>query len=388
MRFTKLYDIVRQPLRYIILQGGTSAAKTYTTLQYLAIYATNHPKTTITVVAETLPHLKRGALRDFRKITSTDGFQVQVLENKTDYIFTFANGSIVEFFSADADSKMRGARRDILYINECNNITMSAFDELDVRTSIKTILDFNPVRRFWVHDKLIPILKEGDFVFYKATYKDAVDSLGNSVLLQSVIDNIERRKDNANWWKVYGEGEVGSVEGLIFSNWSIVTDEMPGTLIGYGIDFGFTHSPTALIQVNESNGELFVDELLYKTGLQNDQLWEFVNKYGVKLRELAIGDSAEPKTIDYLFRKGWAGLKQADKGPDSVEFGINLLLERKVNITRRSVNLIKEFRQYEWDKNKDGAILPRPIKEFDHGIDAIRYLYSYPKKRKLLIAGT
>lgn len=160
---------------------------------------------------------------------------------------------------------------------------------------------------------------------------------------------------------------------------------LPGKLLGYGIDFGFTHSPTALVQVNESEGELYIHEWLYRTGLQNDELLSFVATH-IDLNALTVADSAEPKTIDYLYRKGWLGIKAADKGNDSVEFGINLLLDRKINVTAESVNVIKELRQYMWDTNKDGHFIHRPIKDFDHAIDAIRYVHSYPKKKQLCFA--
>jgi len=389
----KLLDANGAEKRYIIHQGGTGSGKTFSVLQSLLYFALGHEAKTISVVAETFPHLKRGAMRDFKRILDLTGMRVFTVENKTDHIFYFGNGSMIEFFSADAEAKLRGARRDILFINECNNVDYEAFQQLDVRTRIRTILDYNPVRRFWVHDQLLPSLHADDHLFLKSSYLD------NGHLTAEEKRNIERRRHNANWWKVYGEGEIGMSEGLVFSNWK--TASLPseggffgekgippsggggaGTLLGYGIDFGFTHSPTAIVQVNEYEGELYVHEWLYRAGVQNDELFAFAEQH-LDLTALAVADSAEPKTIDYLYRKGWKGIKPADKGNDSVEFGINLLLDRKINITQESLNLIKEMREYMWDTNKDGQFIRRPVKEDDHAIDALRYVYSYPKKKKL-----
>jgi phage terminase large subunit len=391
----KIYSANMAGKRYVIHQGGTGAGKTFSTLQYLVTYAAKYQGSIISVVAETMPHLRRGAMRDMRFIIENEGWDSVIRENKSSFYFKI-DKSIIEFFPADSAAKLRGARRDLLFINECNNVSYEAFQQLDVRTRKRTILDFNPVRRFWVHDKLITSLQESDYLFLKSSYLD------NPCLTAEEIANIERRRSNANWWKVYGEGEVGVAEGVIFSNWSItpsrpspkeegenfspsgeIREGLPGTLIGYGIDFGFTHSPTAIVQVNEFEGELYVKELLYKTGIHNDTLFAFAAK-NLDMNAKAIADCNEPKTIWYLYNKGWRGIKPAIKGPDSVEHGINLLLERKINITADSLNLIKEMREYMWDTNHDGNFIRKPVKEYDHAIDALRYIYSHPKKRKLI----
>jgi phage terminase large subunit len=336
-----------------------------------------------------LPHLKRGCIRDFKNVL-LDGGQLGVVENKTESTFTFPNESIVEFFPADDASKMRGSRRDILFINECNNVTYEAFQQLDVRTRKYTILDFNPTTRFWVHDELLPMLKSEEFVNRISTYNDAKDAEGNWLIEQAIIDAIERRKYNprtgeiTQWYRVYGIGEIGSLEGLIFDNWAIVNDEMPGAMRGYGVDFGFVNSATAIVQVNECNGELYVDELFYEKGASNEKIFSFA-KENIDLKAQTIADCNEPKTIDYLYKLGWFGIKPAIKGADSVQHGINILQSVKINITKRSVNLIKEMREYEWDTDKAGKRLNEPIKINDHAIDAMRYLYAYPKKKKFVI---
>lgn len=388
--------------RYIIHQGGTGSGKTYSVLQYLLSYAMLNQGVIISVVAKTMPHLMRGAIRDTRRILSANGWLNTIEENKTTCCL-YIGASVIEFFPADDEAKLRGARRDILFINECNTIDYECFQQLDVRTRKRTILDFNPVRRFWVHSKLIPSLHENDFLFLQSTYLD------NQYLGPEEITNIERRRNNANWWKVYGEGEIGITEGVIFNNWQIVTapskhpplgetssththsfpngegrdGALPGVLLGYGIDFGFIHSPTAIVQVNEYEGELYVHELFYKKGVYNEDILAFAQK-NLDMRAPAVADSNEPKTISYLNYKGWYGLKPAVKGPDSILHGINMLLERKINVTAQSLNLIKELSEYMWDNNMAGEFIRRPVKDQDHAIDALRYIYSYPKKRPLL----
>ncbi|HXB12687.1 MAG TPA: terminase large subunit [Bacteroidia bacterium] len=388
----KVYSANMAGRRYVIHQGGTGAGKTYSILQYLLNYANKYQGSVISVVSETLPHLKRGAIRDLKQIIDAETWGGIILENKSENFFTILK-SVIEFFPADSASKLRGARRDILFINECNNVDYESFQQLDVRTRKRTILDFNPVRRFWVHDKLMPSLTEDKFVFLQSTFND------NPCLTAEEKDNIERRRSNSNWWKVYGEGEIGIAEGLVFSQWTIYNEQstispnslpnsqysLPGNLLGYGIDFGFTHSPTAIVQVNEFNGELYVRELLYKTHVQNDELFAFASTK-LNLEARAIADSAEPRTVAHLYEKGWRGLKTAIKGRDSVEFGINLLLDRKINVTKDSLNLIKELRQYMWDTNLTGSFIRNPVKEYDHAIDALRYVVSYPKKRPLVFA--
>ena len=374
----KLFEI-NKTKRYAIHQGGQGSGKTWCNLYYLLIYCFNHPGTIATVVSESLPHLKLGCIRILKEIINTEGWTF-ITENKSDHTFYFPNKSLIEFIPGDNAGKMRGPRRHLLFINECNNVHYEVFNQLDARTHIRTILDFNPLRRFWVHDILIPRLEEKDYNFLISTYRD------NPLLPQAEIDNILSHKGNPNYMRIFADGEIGNAEGLVFTNWSIFSGDMPGTLRGYGIDFGFVNSKTAIVQVNECNGEIFVKELLYKTGLHNEEIINFVKTTTMDLHAQAIADSAEPKTIDYLFRAGWTGLKPAVKGTDSVINGINLLLGVKINIHKESFNLLKEFREYMWDEDKNGKPLNVPIKDNDHAIDALRYLYSYPKKRTKLLS--
>ena len=361
--------------RYAIHQGGQGSGKTWCNIYFILIYCFKHANTIATIVSESLPHLRIGCIRILKEICARENWSYS--ENKSEHIFTFGNGSIIEFVPGDEEGKMRGARRHILFINECNNVKYNVFDMLDARTHVRTILDFNPVRRFWVHDELMP-RQEGNYNFVKSTYTD------NPELPQTEIDNILSHSGNKNWMRIFADGEIGNAEGLVFENWTTV-NEMPGTLRGYGVDFGFVNSKTAIVQVNECNGELYVKELFYKLRASNEEIITFAKTSGMDLHAQAIADSAEPKTIDYLFKSGWAGIKPAVKGTDSIVNGINMLCGVKMNVHKDSVNLINELRTYMWDQDKDGKPLNKPIKDNDHAIDALRYLYSFPKKRKLVI---
>ena len=387
MKLSKLFQkiaFVFKAVRFIINQGGTSSGKTYSTLQFLIVWALRSEKTKlVSIVAESIPHLKRGAYRDFLKIIMEAGLYREDDHNKTD--FTYKLGTFhFEFFSADNDAKLRGARRDVLYVNECNNINWDAFTQLEIRTRYKIFLDFNPVSRFWVHTKLMQ--PSNKYSFIKSTYKDNVDHLtGKPLLEQSIIDAIESRKpvyDNdgnlisgdEQFWKVYGLGEVGSLEGVIFSNWDTV-DSIPsdGKWTAYGLDFGFTNDPTAIIKVVYQGGELWVEELCFEPGLTNPDIVNKLKSFGIGPLDDIIADSAEPKSIAEIRRGGYRALRGVKKGPDSINNGIDILKRYKINIHKKSINLIEEFSNYQWMKTKDGEYLNKPNDNYNHGIDALRY---------------
>jgi len=352
--------------RIKIIQGGTSAGKTYGILPILITKAATFPRTEISVVAETIPHLRRGALKDFLKIMKWTGRFFEDRFNKSLLRYEFANGSVIEFFSADDSSKLRGARRDILYINECNNVTFDSYNELAIRTRKEVYLDFNPANEFWVHTEL---KDEPDSDFLILTYKD------NEALDQSIVDQIEKNKDKAktstywaNWWKVYGEGQLGMLEGVVFSNWKQI-DTIPkeAKLLGIGLDFGYTNDPTAIIEIYNYNGQRIVNELAYQTGLLNSDIAKLLPKNVV-----VYADSSEPKSIDEIKRYGIT-IKGVTKGKDSINYGIDVIQRNEYLVTSNSQNLIKELRSYVWDTDKQGKRLNKPIDFNNHAIDAFRY---------------
>lgn len=266
------------------------------------------------------------------------------------------------------EDRVRGARRDILFINECNNIPYSVFEQLEVRTNRCIFLDYNPVSEFWVHDR---VLTRSDAVFIKSTYRD------NRFLSENIRRSIEaRRLTDPAWWTVYGEGDVGRAEGVILTNWDQVA-AMPEEYQWrvYGLDFGFTNDPTALLRVCLSGGELWVDELLYQTHMTNSDISAQLKQCGVERREKVLADAAEPKSIEEIYRAGF-NIKPAPKGPDSIKAGLDLLKQYRIHVTKRSLNLIKELRNYVWQTDKEGRPVNKPIDGFNHGIDALRYAVS------------
>jgi phage terminase large subunit len=366
VRTTAINKILALKKRIKIIQGGTSAGKTFGILPILIDRATKTSNLEISIVAESIPHLRRGALKDFLKLMRWTNRYVEGSFNKSLLRYQFANGSYMEFFSADDSSKLRGARRDILYINECNNIEFEAYNELSIRTKNEVYLDFNPANEFWVHTEL---KGENDTDFVILTYKD------NEALDISIINQIEKNRLKAstssywaNWWRVYGLGEVGMLEGVVFSNWKTI-DIIPNEakLIGYGLDFGFTNDPTAIIEIYNYNGQRIVNEICFQTGLVNTEIAKKIQK-----NVIVYADSSEPKSIEEIRRTGQQ-IKGVTKGKDSVNFGIQIMQSQNYLVTSNSTNLIKELRTYCWDRDKTGKQLNKPIDNFNHTIDALRY---------------
>jgi len=380
-RTTAQEKISRLRKRVRIVQGGTSSSKTFSIIPLLIFYAVETPNSEISIVSESIPHLKRGAIKDFINIMLMTGNYRDANFNKSDLKYRFSNGSFIEFFSADQPDKLRGARRDVLFVNECNNIPFEAYNQLAIRTKKFIYLDYNPTSEFWVHTEL---LKDKDSDFVILTYKD------NEALDHALVREIEKAKEKAktsaywdNWWKVYGLGQVGSLDGVILQNWEQI-DKVPteAKLIGYGMDFGFTNDPTTLVGVYRYNDSLVVHEYLYQTGMLNSDIIKKLNDFSISKTEKIYGDSAEPKSIEEIYRSGF-NIKPVQKGTDSVKFGLQILQEYKLLVTKESTNLIKELRSYTWDKDKTGKQLNAPIDEHNHAIDALRYLAMMELKKKM-----
>ena len=300
-------------------------------------------------------------MRDFLNIMEEQGYFEPAQWNKTDYIYTFETGSKIEFFSADQPGKVRGPRRHVLFINEANNISYETYTQLEVRTSKIIWLDWNPVSEFWWYSEIVP---NQDHDFLTLTYKD------NEALDQQIVDAIEVRKGNKQWWKVYGLGQLGEVEGKIYRDWAII-DDIPheARLERYGLDFGYSNDPSAGVGIHAYNGGYILDEVIYQKGLTNKQLSDVFNNLP---KALVIADSAEPKSIDELASYG-VGVIAAQKGKGSISQGIQYVQDQRISVTKRSLNVIKEYRNYLWITDKDGKILNEPSPIFNHSMDAIRY---------------
>jgi len=364
--------IAKLKKRVRVVRGGTSSSKTFSIIPLLIDYAIATPKSEISIVAETIPQLRRGALRDFLKIMDLIGMYDDSRFNKSSLVYTFSNGSYIEFFSADMSAKLRGARRDVLFVNECNNVEWEAYYQMAIRTRKFIYLDYNPVAEFWVDTELI---KDKDTDFVVLTYKD------NEALDKSIVNEIEKAREKAltseywaNWWRVYGLGEIGQVQGTIFTNWHQI-DNVPqeAKYIGIGLDFGYSNDPTAIVMVYKWNNEFILDEIAYQKELSNKAIADILKPYG----GLVVCDSAEPKSIADLRSYG-INATPCVKGKDSIINGIQKIqaLDR-IHITKRSTNLIKEFRGYVWKTDRNGTILNEPIDFQNHLCDSVRYILSH-----------
>jgi phage terminase large subunit len=360
------------------VQGGTSAGKTFAILPILIDKCAKNPLLEVSVVAESIPHLKRGAMKDFKKIMVSTGRWFDTRWNASDFKYTFANGSQIEFFSADNDAKLRGARRDVLYMNECNNMTFHAYTELASRTKQNVYLDWNPTNEFWFHNEL---KGDSDVNFIIVNYLD------NEACPESALNFILKAKEKsntsqfwANWYKVYGLGEIGSLQGVVFDNWQIV-DAIPNEakLEGYGCDFGYTNDPTTITAIYKYNNQYYFDEVIYQTGLTNNEIAKLFKAKGGNTYEYIYADSAEPKSIQELNNAGLNVVK-AEKGRDSIMYGIQKMQVDRFYVTSQSTNIIKELRSYIWDTDREGNKLNKPIDAFNHSIDGIRYFFTTKDK--------
>ena len=341
--------------------GGTSASKTISILLWLIGYAQKLDDQIISVVSETFPHLKRGAIRDFLMIMQEHKYFQDSRWNKTDYIYEFETGSKIEFFSADQPGKVRGPRRNVLFINEANNVSYEVYTMLEVRTKDFIWLDWNPVSEFWWYEE---ILGKQDVDFITLTYKD------NEALDPKIVQAIEVRKGNKNWFKVYGLGELGEAEGRIYTGWQLI-DEIPheARLERYGLDFGYSNDPTAIVAIYYYNGGYILDEITYQKGLSNKQIADILNNV---TKAVTIADSAEPKSIDEIMSYGVPILPSV-KGQGSVLQSIQYVQQQRISVTKRSLNVIKEYRNYLWQTDKDGKITNEPEVIYKHSMDSIAY---------------
>lgn len=332
------------------------------------------------MVAESFPHLNLGAIRDFKSILISSNYWKDDCWNEGKHIYTFSTGSFVEFVSFDKFGKAHGPRRDVLFVNEANNLPYNIVDQLITRTRETIWLDWNPTREFWFYTEMLN--KRNDIDFLTLNYLDMVNIKdGKTVLTGVTITEIESHKSNKNWWQVYGLGELGDVETKIYKDWEFL-DEIPhqARLERYGLDFGYTNDPSSLIAIHYFQGGYILHEHLFLKGMSNKQIADTLLNLP---KALVIADSAEPKSIDEIKSYG-INILGAEKGPDSVRSGIQLVQSQKISITKSSVNLIKEYRNYLWLTDKDGVIQNEPDHFFSHSMDAIRYgLTSIIKKPKI-----
>lgn len=368
---TSALEIIRAMNKRIrIVQGGTSAGKTIAILLDELNESILQPSILTSVVTDTMPNLRRGAIRDFLKICHETNVISSADWNKSTSTMTLPNGSIIEFFSTDMTGAL-GARRDRLFVNEANRISWETFSQLETRTKQKVTIDFNPVNEFWAHTQLLQDKEFAKVVdFAKLTY------LHNESLDRAVVEAIERRRGDGtnNWWRVYGLGEIGSLEGNIYSGWMPMAAEeirKAGKLIRYGLDFGFSNDETAMVAVYQmEDGQLGLVEKIYRVGMLPSQYASALAEAGVDPTVLIVADGARPEIIAEIRGAGYR-IIPADKSAGSVRRGIDRVKESSIIYAGK--DLEREFLTYAWRKTKSGVITAEPQDGNDHLMDALRY---------------
>lgn len=358
-----LEDNLNAKSKIVVNQGGTRSGKTIALLQLILIKALQSKNKVFTIVRKSFPSLRQSVLRDFINLLVEYNLYNEEAHNKSDQVFRFGS-NLIEFISLDQPQKKRGSKRDVLFINECNELSYEDYFQLLIRTTEHIYMDFNPSDEFhWIYDK---VLTREDCTLIKSTYQD------NPFLEQQLIDEIERLKDtDINYWNIYGLGERGVSQSIIFPQIQIV-ENFDGEHLGYGLDFGYAIDPSTLIQVFKKDDKLFFKELFYERKLTNDEIAKRFSELGIDRQTSIYADSSEPKSITEIHRFGW-NIKPATKGRDSINIGIDILRRYKLYVDKFSTNLIKEFRSYKYEVTKDNIVTTKPMDKDNHGIDAIRY---------------
>jgi len=355
----KLLDLKE---RIKVVQGGTSASKTFSILMILIDKAQTNKNLTIHVISESYPHLRDGAIKDFKTILLGRNYWEDDRWNKTEKEYSFETGTTIKFLSIDKLGKAHGPRRDILFLNEANNVEWQIVDQLMARTRGDIWIDYNPSSEFWFHEHIKDSLPH-DFIILN--YKD------NEALDQTVVEYIESKREDKNWWTVYGLGHLGEIEGRVYTGWKTI-QEVPeeARLVRYGLDFGYSNDPTAIVEIYKYNDGFILNEIRYMKGLQNSEIADFMKN---REKALIIADSAEPKSIDELKLHG-LDIIGAEKGPGSINRGIDFVKDQRIQVTISSYYLLKEYNAYLWKTDtKTGKHINEVIGGNDHLLDAIRY---------------
>lgn len=369
---TAISKIRAMKARKKVIQGGASAGKTFGIIPVLIDKATKNPNQEISIVTQTIPQLRRGALKDFVKIMKLTGRWVESRYNKSLLTYNFANGSYIEFFSADQEDRIRGPRRHILYINEANRLTFDTYHQLSTRTENDIYLCFNPTAEFWAHTE---VLNEANSELLVLTYRD------NEALPQNVLEDFETARIKAakgsNYWtnyvKVFIEGQVGNLQGVVFEDWeTIETIPTAARLEGYGVDFGFSDSAFAMVGVYKLDGAYYLKEIVYSTGMTNLQAAEAIKRTDFDIDAIIYADSAEPKSVYAMQLEGLNIMPCASK-TDIRSYAIDKLQSQTFYVDQDSTNLIDNLRRYVWATDKNGKSTGKPKKEHDHAIDAVIY---------------
>ncbi len=389
--FKKHYECKK---KIVISQGGGRSGKTISITQILILEALQTPNSIISIVAENMPFLKRGAIRDFIQIMQTSGLWDDNRWNKTESIYRFPTGSIIEFFSVENPGRALGSARDFLFINECNNVPYETAFQLIARTRKRTYLDYNPTGEFWVQEEIMQNPDfDGEYELIISTYKD------NEFLEESIIKTmIARGNKDPNYKRVYIDDEMGVAEGLVIPTIKLI-DYIPEEIYDkakmqyLSLDFGYSNDPSSINEVfilgdhKQPVIDIYVDEVAYQTELSNKNLTSIIKDRILKDNYKVIADSSEPKSIAEIESYG-VNIYAIEKPQGSVNYGISLLQLANIYVTKNSINTIKEFRNYKWAKDRQGRPVkdskgrPQPIDLWNHSIDGIRYVAMYHNDQK------
>ena len=350
--------------KILVEQGGTRSGKTYNILLWIIFeFCTKQNNKVITICRKAFPSLRATVLRDFMTILQTHNLYSEKFHNKSNSEYYLFN-NLIEFISLDQPQKIRGRKRDVLFINEANELYFEDWQQLVFRTQDQIILDFNPSDEYhWIYDKVLP---REDCAFFKTTYLD------NPFVEDSIKAEIERLKDtDEQYWQIYGLGERAASRSTIFKYSEVTNIPEDANLIAYGMDFGYTNDPTTLVSVFIREHNMYIKEHLYKTQMTTTDIHKFLLDEKLE-RNPIYADSAEPRLIAELRRMGH-NIHPSLKGRDSVNAGIDLLKRYKIHILSTSTNAIMEFRNYKWKEDKTGVLINTPEDKNDHIIDPIRY---------------
>jgi len=377
--YTKNLKAIEDGYKIIVNEGSSRSTKTFSIMQILMVLGyESKKKLTYTIVREKMTWLKSTLLKDFEEILNMYNIPVkpEINRNRPDQVYEVF-GCEFAFFGLDYPEKFKGRKQDVFWINEAMESNIKVFDQLEMRTSLFGMLDYNPSDdEHWIFDR---VLKRDDAIMIHSTFND------NPFLEESIVkkiksynpnnpDNVRQGTSDKYMWEVYGLGKRARLKGLVFERFEIV-DAVPASaeFLGHGLDFGYSNSPSAFGSMYVDGKDLYLEEGFYETGLTNQDIIEKLKEMSLSKYEEIIGDSAEPKSIEEIFREGY-NIKPAMKGTDSIMFGINILKQYNIKITKESINAISEFKKYKWREDKNGKSLNMPIDEYNHFIDQARYV--------------
>lgn len=366
----KLQPLFNNGKRFLIVQGGMRAGKTYPILMLITSWCQQNPDQIATIASMSYPHLSRGAIRDFQNIMKAAEIWEPERWNQSSKIETFSNGTIMEFISVD-NMSAHGPARNLLFVNEANDMDRETFEQLAARTTGKIIIDYNPTHEFWAHTWLLKEhADECDFIIL--TYKD------NEALAPTIRQYIESKKPKpgekpSNWWTVYGLGQIGTLEGNIYEGWRKATPEdyKKAKLIRYGLDFGFSNDETGMVAIYQTqDGRIIIEQKLYQTGLLGSQYGDKLRAINIDPSVLIVADSARPEIIAEIKAQGFR-IIGADKNAGSVLRGIDRVKQHQIIYDGK--DLEREYLSYQWRTRRSGETLDEPQDGNDHLMDALRY---------------